>query len=1290
MSLVSPGVQVTIVDQSQYLSGATNSVPFVLLATAANKTNPNSPGTVAVGTIPANANKLTLVTSQTDLVSLFGNPFFYNSTNGTPINGYELNEYGLLAAYYALGLTNQIYVIRAAIDLAALIGSVSRPVGSPTNGAWWLNAASSTWGINEWNAVTNTFSVQSPIVINSEDADNLISGGFPISSIGSIGDYAVIATPITSGPAYADGQQFFYKAPTNSWVSLGSPGWLAAVPTLQSSISNPVLTPGYNLILNLVIDSALPDSGEVVITVPDSPNNTVNGIAGVINALGWNGLAAQVIDGRLALFNSAFNPAGQSYLAVTAGGNGTLLNQLGITAGDYYQPQFVYGTSAQQPLWQSSQAQPAPSGSIWIKVGSSGNGLLPVVSRWNSATSTWQSKIVTLATSDWTATAATDSTGGQAIPAGSVYAQYNFDLPAVDGTNPGPVYLWTKTSTGPTIATGSAVAPTFTFASGNTATIYVSEPSSNVLMAYTMNLQNVTNASSFITQWYASGVLYTTATVNTQGSIVLTHTTGGVIVVDDINPATGTSFELMSGAGFVSNTTPNVKNGPSPSLTFNATQTTTTGSGTGLAMDVTNVYGSYFLSNTYFTNAGAGYLVGDSVTFSGTQLGGGTSLVVKVAAITSVPTFNAITNAGTGYVDDSYTNVPTTGGTGVGLTVNYTAAGGVVTVVSVNNGGVGYLNGDTITIPAPTGSDFATFTITITAGAVSAVQWVSGTANVPYATQISNWVPLYPAYTASTGAPYNIPVNDTSWYYSDPTQVDIMVNTLGGWVGYGNTNYDSNGFPTSGSNTTDPNGPIVAFSAPTTQSTGNPLAYGDIWIDTADLTMYPLVNRWQNYEGMDQWVLIDNTDQVNSHGIIFQDARWATSGAVNPAIDPIPTIQSLLTSDYLDLDAPLPQLYPIGMLLWNTRRSGYNVKQFRKNYFTSASYPNAMPYNPSDPTNTANLPEVSYTWVTASGNMENGAPYMGSYAQRAMVVKSLRAAIETNTDIRDEDNYFNLQACPNYPELQPDMVVLNADRGDTSYILGDTPMTLPNDANALVGWARNTAGAASTGIQGCVTRNTYLGLFYPSGLSVDLAGNQVAVPPSHMMLSTFLHNDQVAYPWLAAAGTRRGIINNATSIGYVNAQTGAFISIKTSLGIRDVLYENNINPLVFFTGQGLLNYGNITSFASSSALDRTNVARLICYIRRQLTLAARPFVFEPNDSITQKAIAGVIQSFFVTLVAHRGIYDYLVVCDSSNNTPARIDRNELWVDCAIEPVKAAEFIYIPVRVLATGTIGNQV
>jgi phage tail sheath protein FI len=192
-----------------------------------------------------------------------------------------------------------------------------------------------------------------------------------------------------------------------------------------------------------------------------------------------------------------------------------------------------------------------------------------------------------------------------------------------------------------------------------------------------------------------------------------------------------------------------------------------------------------------------------------------------------------------------------------------------------------------------------------------------------------------------------------------------------------------------------------------------------------------------------------------------------------------------------------------------------------------------------------------------------------------------------------------------------------------------------------------------------------------------------------MVLRTFLTNDTIAYPWLAAAGVRRGNITNATNIGYLDGTTGEFQTVKNRMSIRDVLYTNQINPLAYFTGVGLLNYGNKTTYASNSALDRVNVARLVCYIRYQLQIAARPFVFEPNDSLTRSQLTGVVQSLFIDLVAKRGLYDYLVVCDESNNTAARIDRNELWVDVAIEPVKAAEFIYIPVRIVNTGTLSGQ-
>ena len=138
MALISPGVEVTIIDESQYIPAATNSVPYILLATAQNKASAAGTG-VAPGTLAANAGKVYLITSQRDLAATFGNPFFYKTTTGTPINGYELNEYGLLAAYSALGVSNRCYVQRADIDLAELTASLSRPTGSPDNGTYWFD-----------------------------------------------------------------------------------------------------------------------------------------------------------------------------------------------------------------------------------------------------------------------------------------------------------------------------------------------------------------------------------------------------------------------------------------------------------------------------------------------------------------------------------------------------------------------------------------------------------------------------------------------------------------------------------------------------------------------------------------------------------------------------------------------------------------------------------------------------------------------------------------------------------------------------------------------------------------------------------------------------------------------------------------------------------------------------------------------------------------------------------------------------------------------------------------------
>jgi len=118
----------------------------------------------------------------------------------------------------------------------------------------------------------------------------------------------------------------------------------------------------------------------------------------------------------------------------------------------------------------------------------------------------------------------------------------------------------------------------------------------------------------------------------------------------------------------------------------------------------------------------------------------------------------------------------------------------------------------------------------------------------------------------------------------------------------------------------------------------------------------------------------------------------------------------------------------------------------------------------------------------------------------------------------------------------------------------------------------------------------------------------------------------------------------------------------------------------------LVAYGQLTRAKNASSLDRINVARLVAYLRRQLDLLARPFLFEPNDAQTRREIKSAAENLMIELVGQRALYDFIVVCDETNNTPARIDRNELYMDIAVEPVKAVEFIYIPLRLKNTGDI----
>ena len=137
MALVSPGVEISVIDESQYAPTSASTVPLLVVASIQDKQG--SGGSVAAGTTAANANSLYVLTSQRDVITNFGSPVFYNNTNSAPIHGYELNEYGLLTAYSLLGVTNKAYVIRADVDLGQLVSLGDRLLAAPDDGTYWLD-----------------------------------------------------------------------------------------------------------------------------------------------------------------------------------------------------------------------------------------------------------------------------------------------------------------------------------------------------------------------------------------------------------------------------------------------------------------------------------------------------------------------------------------------------------------------------------------------------------------------------------------------------------------------------------------------------------------------------------------------------------------------------------------------------------------------------------------------------------------------------------------------------------------------------------------------------------------------------------------------------------------------------------------------------------------------------------------------------------------------------------------------------------------------------------------------
>jgi hypothetical protein len=187
------------------------------------------------------------------------------------------------------------------------------------------------------------------------------------------------------------------------------------------------------------------------------------------------------------------------------------------------------------------------------------------------------------------------------------------------------------------------------------------------------------------------------------------------------------------------------------------------------------------------------------------------------------------------------------------------------------------------------------------------------------------------------------------------------------------------------------------------------------------------------------------------------------------------------------------------------------------------------------------------------------------------------------------------------------------------------------------------------------------------------------IPTNGDVAGLCARTDINSFPWFSPAGTSRGAILNAVKLAYNPSKTQ-----------RDKLYTNRINPIVFSPGSGIILFGDRTGLGRASAFDRINVRRLFIYLENAISAAAKDQLFEFNDEITRSNFVNIVEPFLRDVQSKRGIFDYVVVCDETNNTAAVIDNNEFVADIYIKPARSINFIGLTFVATRTGVSFEEI
>jgi phage tail sheath protein FI len=248
-----------------------------------------------------------------------------------------------------------------------------------------------------------------------------------------------------------------------------------------------------------------------------------------------------------------------------------------------------------------------------------------------------------------------------------------------------------------------------------------------------------------------------------------------------------------------------------------------------------------------------------------------------------------------------------------------------------------------------------------------------------------------------------------------------------------------------------------------------------------------------------------------------------------------------------------------------------------------------------------------------------------------------------------------------------------------------TAESLRKDCVVVASPSRNAAIAIGTNAavvtnNGSYTKSTYLVQDNNYLKVFDKYNDQyIKIPAASSTAGLMAATDLVAAPWFSPAGSRRGRYLGITDI-----------VLSPTKSERDTLYKAGINPIANIPGEGIMLFGDKTNSSRPSAFDRINVRRLFLGIERAIALAGRNVMFEFNDEFTRAEFVNIVEPFLREIQGRRGITDFRVVCDETNNTPAVVDRNEFIANIFIKPARSINYVTLNFVAVRTGVEFEEV